>query len=318
MSESNIREGDRASGADAPHISIIISTRNRAPALSRCLETVRLIRAETPWELVVVDNGSTDDTAETLRGFAQRSRVRMQIASEPVAGLSRARNAGAQAARGEILIFTDDDCYIQPDFVDQYRRIFQDPTLGFAGGRILLHDRDDYPLTINESEQEIRFSAGRPVPCGIIQGANMAFRRKAVERTGGFDTRLGSGTAFPAEDWDMITRVGVQGWSGGYFPGPTVAHHHGRKPRDAKNLIRVYNIGSGAVYLKLLTNPATRRMYSPHLLRRILGDMKFHQLKVMQQMYGAFLFFRENKNQLINKTAQAATAGAPGSYSRRW
>jgi hypothetical protein len=59
-------------------------------------------------------------------------------------------------------------------------------------------------------------------------------------------------------------------------------------------------------------------MYWPHLLRRILGDMKFHQLKVMQQMYGAFLFFRENKNQLINKTAQAATAGAPGSYSRRW
>ncbi len=316
MSDTVIRESDRAGGSETPYVSIIISTRNRAPALARCLETVRLIRADTPWELVVVNNGSTDDTPETLRGFAQRSRVRMQIANEPVAGLSRARNAGAWVARGEILIFTDDDCYIQSDFVDQYRRIFQDPVLGFAGGRILLHDRSDYPLTINESEHEHRFPAGRPVPCGIIQGANMAFRRKAIERAGGFDVRLGSGTAFPAEDWDMLTRVGAQGWAGGYFPGPTVSHHHGRKPHEARNLIRVYNIGSGAVYLKLAMNPDTRRLYLPHLLRRMLGDMKFHQRKVAQQMYGAFLFLRENRRHLL-ETPPAAAIGASGSYSRR-
>ena len=311
------RDGDRAGGPEAPHVSLIISTRNRAPSLERCLETVRLIRGDTPWELVVVDNGSTDDTAEILRGFAQRSRVRMRVVSEPIPGLSRARNAGARAARGEVLIFTDDDCYIQSDFIEQYRGIFADPALGFAGGRIMLHDRSDFPLTINESDAEQRFPAERPVPCGIIQGANMAFRRQALERAGGFDERLGSGTAFPAEDWDMLTRVGALGWSGGYFPGPTVSHHHGRKPSEARNLIRVYNIGSGAVYLKLTMNPEMRRLYVPHLLRRMLGDMKFHQRKVVQQIYGAFLFLREHRRHPVEK-APATAIETPGSYSRRY
>ena len=308
-------EADRAHGGEVTDASIIISTRNRAPSLARCLETVRLIRAETPWELIVVDNGSTDDTAEVLRAFAQRSRLRVRVVSEPVPGLARARNAGARVARGQVLIFTDDDCYVQSDFIDQYRRIFNDPAIGFAGGRILLHDRTDYPLTINESEDEVRFPAGRPVPCGIIQGANMAFRRDALEAAGGFDERLGSGTAFPAEDWDMLTRVGAQGWAGGYFPGPTVSHHHGRKPHEARTLIRVYNIGSGAVYLKLAMNPETRRLYGPHVLRRMLGDMKFHQLKVAQQIYGALLFLREQRRRRLEKAPTAAIE-ASGSYSR--
>ncbi len=98
--------------------------------------------------------------------------------------------------------------------------------------------------------------------------------RLAGSRTS--DVRLGSGTPFMAEDWDMQTRVASLGWRGGYFPGPTVSHHHGRKREDARGLIRYYNMGSGAVYLKLLADPRTRWTYVPHLLRRLLGDMKSH------------------------------------------
>ena len=292
-------EPSSATDAD-PQISMVISTRNRAGQLARCLQRVGMITSDTPWELIVVNNGSTDDTAVVLDEFARRAPFRVRIVGEPVAGLSHARNAGTRVARGEIVVFSDDDCYVRPDFVDQYRKIFDDQSLGFAGGRILLHDRTDYPLTIIESDEERRFPAGRPVPCGILQGANMAMRRRALEVAGGFDVRLGSGTPFIADDWDMQTRVAALGWAGGYFPGPTVAHHHGRKREHAKALIRVYNMGSGAVYLKLLADPRTRWTYLPHLLRRLLGDMKYHPLKIVQQIYGAVLFLRQHRRHLVD------------------
>ncbi len=279
--------------------SIIIPTRNRASKLSRCLEHVSAIKSREPWELIVVDNGSTDATLALLDDITHRLPIRTRVVREPVPGGARTRNSGARVAEGEILIFIDDDCYVCPDIIDRYCEIFADPGIGFAGGRILLHDRGDYPLTINESEAEIRFPAERPVPCGIVQSGNMAVRRQALLEAGGFDERMGPATRFPAEDWDVQTRIGIRGWSGGYFPGPTVSHHHGRRGEEARNRIRAYNIGSGAVYLKLIANPKTRRIYWPHVLRRMLGDMKFHQLKVATQIYGALLFLGENRRGLL-------------------
>lgn len=313
-------DGDRldvtANGRDTvPYVSIVISTRNRAAQLSRCLKHVSEIRGHTPWELVVVNNGSTDNTADVLDEFARQLPVPVRVVSEPAAGLSRARNAGVKAARGEIVVFTDDDCYVRPDFVDQYRKVFDDDAVGFAGGRILLHDRTDYPLTIIESDEERWFPSGRPVPCGIVQGANMAVRRRALEAAGEFDVRLGSGTPFIADDWDMQTRVGALGWRGGYFPGPTVAHHHGRKRQHARALIRVYNMGSGAVYLKLIADPRTRPIYFPHLLRRLLGDLKSHPHKILQQIHGALLFLRRHRRHLrgVHSRASEYSEVRPGS-----
>ncbi|MGH9810093.1 MAG: glycosyltransferase, partial [Terriglobia bacterium] len=296
-------EFDGGGGEAVPDISIVISTRNRAPQLARCLQHVSMIRGRTPWELVVVNNGSTDDTADVLSEFSRNAPFPVRIVDEPLAGLSFGRNAGLRVARGEVVVFTDDDCYVRPDFVEQYRQIFDNQALGFAGGRILLHDRTDYPVTMIESESEQRFAMGGPVPCGISQGANMAVRRRALDAAGGFDVRLGSGTDFLAEDWDIQTRIAALGWVGGYFPGPTVSHHHGRKRRNAWKLIRGYNMGSGAVSLKLLADPRTRRIYLPHVLRRMLGDMKYHQLKIVQQIYGAVLFLRRNRGRLLEVPA---------------
>ena len=316
MTRTDTEVAESASaGKLAPYVSLIISTRNRAAQLSRCLHHVGMIRGDTEWELVVVNNGSSDDTANVVAEFARNAPFHVRIVNEPVAGLSHARNAGLRVARGEIVVFTDDDCYVRPDFVDQYRVIFENQSLGFAGGRILLHDRTDYPVTMIESDAEQRFSLGTPVPCGILQGANMALRRRALDAVGGFDVRLGSGTEFLADDWDIQTRIAALGWTGGYFPGPTVSHHHGRKREHARRLIRGYNMGSGAVSLKLLADSRTRRIYLPHVLRRLLGDMKYHQLKILQQIYGAMLFLRRNWGRLLEvRSAETDYSGAhPGS-----
>src|SRR5258708_39121721 len=94
---------DSAWSGEAVLISLIISTRNRAAQLSRCLHHVGLIRTDTPWELVVVDNGSTDGTADGLGEFARRGCVPLRIGGEPVPGVTHARHAGLREARGEIV-----------------------------------------------------------------------------------------------------------------------------------------------------------------------------------------------------------------------
>jgi len=311
MSQSRTSVAAVTGDAGAPRVSIIVPTLNRVGKLACCLEHIAANRSDAPWELIVVDNGSTDATLQFLDDFARRSPIAMRVVREPVRGGARTRNAGARIARGEILILVDDDCYVWPDIVDQYCGIFEDPAIGFAGGRILLHDCTDYPLTINESEVELRFPPARPIPCGVVQSGNMAVRRRALLDVGGFDERMGPATLFSAEDWDVLTRIGIRGWAGGYFPGPTVSHHHGRKGSEARRRIRSYNIGSGAVYLKLVADPRTRRTYLPHILRRMLGDMKFHQVKVATQIYGAMLFLRQNKDRLYE-----AMPSAPGTINR--
>jgi GT2 family glycosyltransferase len=120
----------------------------------------------------------------------------------------------------------------------------------------------------------------------------MAFRRAALLEIGCFDPGLGAGTPFPAEDWDAVARICISGWDGGYFPGPTVAHHHGRKPSEAREHLRAYHYASGAVYAKLLLSRHTRWPYCRYWARRILGDAKSHQRKLVQQFRGAIDYWK--------------------------
>src|SRR4051794_36185516 len=98
-------------------ISLIISTRDRRSSLTGCLDRVsQLDRPPDGWELVVVDNGSVDGTARWLESL-RNARKGLIVVEEPEPGLARARNAGIAASSGEILAFTDDDCYVSPDFL---------------------------------------------------------------------------------------------------------------------------------------------------------------------------------------------------------
>jgi glycosyltransferase involved in cell wall biosynthesis len=299
--------------SSAPAVSLVICTRNRAGQLRACLAAVGAIRCRRPWETVIVDNGSGDDTRVIAQSFLRDAAVDGCYVWEPRPGLSRARNAGLDASRGAIVAFTDDDCYPATDFLDRVWEVFADPRIGFMGGRILLHDPADYPLTVNESRERLHFAAGGVVPCAGVQGANMAFRRAALVGVGGFDPVLGAGTPFPAEDWDAVARVCMSGWDGGYFPEPTVSHHHGRTASDAHRQLATYHYASGAVYAKLVMDPATRRAYGRYWARRIVGDSKYHQRKLVNQFRGAVDYWRSVRRQTAGAardTARSSTGAA--------
>ena len=234
-------------------ISLIICTRDRYQKLVRCLEAVRQICFEQPWELIIVDNGSADNTAAVVQEFIRSTRIQAIYLFEPKRGKSTGLNAALRVARGQILAFTDDDCYPAPDFLSQVWSAFDDPSVGYIGGRIILHDPADYPITINESVTPRTFPARSFVCAGCIEGANMAFRRRVLLDIEGFDPLFGPGALFPAaEEPEAASRASAMGWRGEYHPEVVVRHHHGRNAADAARLYKSYAMGIGAFHMKLL------------------------------------------------------------------
>jgi glycosyltransferase involved in cell wall biosynthesis len=243
------------------------------------------MRAHVLWELVMVDNGSTDDTPSRLKLLARQVEAHVTIVSELRRGLGRARNAGVRAARGALLAFTDDDCYPAVDYVDRVVDAFADPTRDYIGGRILLHDAEDHPITIRVDSAPILIPPCSVVPTGLVQGANMAFRRAVLARIGGFDDALGPGTPFCNDDVDAVARASAGGFTGSYVPEPVVHHHHGRRdPAAVAALWRSYDHGRGAYYAKCILDLPTRRQVARYWWQSV-GVEKFGA--TMRELEGA-------------------------------
>src|ERR1700751_920633 len=188
-------------------LSLVICTRNRASQLAESLRRLTRLQYPVPWELVIVDNGSKDETQDVIKNYRESLRLRTVI--EPQAGLGRARNRGWSVSQGDIVAFTDDDCYSASDFLASIVRCFEeDPLLGFIGGGVLLYDPADYPITIQEKSCRQDLCPGEFLPTGLIHGANLACRRTALESVNGFDERFGAGALFSCgEDVEVLARM---------------------------------------------------------------------------------------------------------------
>lgn len=249
------QDGSKSDQANASTlISLVVCTRNRAAFLPQHLASLNAIQSSLAWEIVFVNNNSTDDTAKLLAEFAQQSTVPVTIVNEQVPGLSNARNAGWQAASSLIIAFTDDDCYPAVNFIDQVHAAFSREDLGFLGGRVLLHDPEDLPWTIKLSEQTQHFLPYSYIGPGNIHGANFAFDKTLLQKLGGFDPLMGSGTPFPCEDCDILLRASMIGFAGRYCPEIVVSHHHRRRDIDKPVIEKAYLAGRAAFFMKSLVD----------------------------------------------------------------
>lgn len=261
---SPVPNGSWAAASDI-EVSVVVCTRNRARQLGACLDHFRRQGAAVRWELLIVDNGSTDDTRSVADTFIADLDVPACTLFEAARGNGAGRNAAIAWARGEVIGFTDDDCYVATDYVEQLARTFNRHAVDYIAGRILLFDPTDAPVTIAESTIARDVPAHQPVPGAFIQGANMAFRREALVLQGGFDPHFGAGALFAGEDWELAMRISDAGGTGRYEPAVVVWHHHGRKLADVPALLRFYFIGEGALYAKTLLHchfkwPLTKNM----------------------------------------------------------
>ena len=121
-------------------VSVVLSTYNRADRLPSALDALLSQSAGAAYEVIVVDNNSTDATRTVIEQAAARSDGRLRYVFEPRQGLSHGRNAGIAAARSPIIAFSDDDVRVAPDWIAQLKRTFDaHPEIDYVGGRVLPH-----------------------------------------------------------------------------------------------------------------------------------------------------------------------------------
>ncbi len=270
-------------------LTLIVCTRNRFPSLRAALAVILGLQCRAPWQLIVVDNGSTDGTWQWIRSIQSKTSVRVDVVSEPVVGLSRARNAGLRHARGDIVAFTDDDCYPTQSYLNDILDVFSFPSIDYCGGRVLLHDPADLRISTKTSTTPELFPPNTFIPAGAMMGANMAFSRRVLEVIGPFDVRLGAGSVTrSAEDIDFLFRASCCGFTGIYSPTPTVRHHHGRRSNaDLHTTLKAYDIGRGAYYAKHLCKRQTNRVILENWYRRtnLLSDAAIRRF--LRELRGA-------------------------------
>ncbi len=235
-------------------ISVIVCTRNRAAALTSCLNAIAgsIAFARADAEVVIIDNGSTDHTFQVVREWAQRQAFPVRSIFERRQGLANARNRAIRSSTGGLLIFTDDDCQMDREYLGNALAHYagdREPVM--RGGRVELGDPGDYPLTIKTDEAacvmtDVHF------PGGFLLGCNMLIPRAVIDRVGLFDPRFGAGAPFrSAEDTDYIYRVYKARIRVEYVPDVVVRHYHGRRGKGAvTQLLRGYYVGNGALYAK--------------------------------------------------------------------
>jgi glycosyltransferase involved in cell wall biosynthesis len=237
-------------------LSIVVSSFNRAGDLTRFLDS--LGRMEVPgrqtWEVIVVDNNSTDETRQVVERAATGCEDQVRYLFEPRQGKSFALNTALSRVRGRIVAFTDDDAIVRPDWVRSIIDFFdRHPDAVCVGGKVELFNPADAPTStrVSETASVIGLRNFSAVYIPII-GCNMAFRTSLLGQIGAFDTDIGPGSKFGvAEDLDYLYRIVRANHLINYEPSISLFHNHGRRtPEDLKRLYHNYFTGRGAFYCK--------------------------------------------------------------------
>ncbi|HWN13920.1 MAG TPA: glycosyltransferase, partial [Candidatus Dormibacteraeota bacterium] len=266
-----------------------------------------LLAQQTPaglaWEVLVADNGSADGTLEVFRTMAMRAGGRLRYVFEPRLGKSRALNAGIAVARGAVIALTDDDVSPAVDWVATAAVVLDKWGVAGAGGRIRPRWEAEPPSWLLESPRlldylaimEYERPAMMPIPAGKypqVWGANMVYRRAALQALGGFDVNLGpvGGRRFCNEDVDIVRRMLQSGRAVAYDPGLTVFHRIPRaRLRRAYFRQVMWDMGEGEARAAAEPPGGPRILGIPRWRIRFLARMAVHStVRTLARRPGAF------------------------------
>jgi GT2 family glycosyltransferase len=206
---------------ETPRVSVVVCSYNGGNTLGPCLHS--LLELDYPdYEVIVVDDGSTDDTRTIVSGFPD-----VRVIHQENRGLGAARNTGLGAATGAVVAYTDSDCFADPDWLTHLVDQLQRSGAAAVGGPNLTPEdgwlaacvaaAPGQPTHVLESDQVAEH----------IPGCNMAFRRQALEEIGGFDLHYRKA----GDDVDVCWRLQQAGHWITFAPGAFVWHHRRQGPR---------------------------------------------------------------------------------------
>jgi glycosyltransferase involved in cell wall biosynthesis len=273
----------------SPSVSVILPTYNRSAGVLRALDSaLDQIASPRSYEIIVVDNNSTDDTPQVAERAAREHQGRVRWIRELRQGVAYARQAGIDAAAADILAFFDDDVRVSREWVATIQRYFrEDPDVECLGGKVLpewsappprwLTTEHWAPLALQDFGNE-PMVVSLENPRGLIS-ANLACRRSLVERIGGFSPlfqRVKDGIG-SLEDDEWIRRVWRAGARTKYVPD-LVAWTEVPPARLTKAYHRRWHQGHGGFYALLRaeemerTSMGTLLGVPAHLYRTALRD----------------------------------------------
>ena len=213
-------------------VSVMASTHNRCERLSHAIES--LLAQDAPgirYEVIIVDNGSTDRTQQVVRSFIARGHSNLRLLFERTPGASHGRNAAIKAATAPLFAFTDDDVAVDAHWVANIKRAFdRNPDVDYLSGKVVPHweverpswltpDNWGGPCVIRDRGEQPIYS----VPGQFFPGwatVNLALRRQVFDRVGLFSGEFSRG-----EDLEFILRVWRSKARGMYAPDVVVTHH---------------------------------------------------------------------------------------------
>lgn len=245
--------------AARPVVDLVIPTRNRPDLIGTALASA--LRSEavelTIW---VIDQSDDDRTRQVVAAVAARD-LRVHYQSAPPRGISAARNLGLRLGKAPYILFTDDDCRVEPDWAQAMVAAFTTPQIWAVFGRILpdhttpQHPTDRLPgldLATKLSLTPMLYQHNR-FNLSFGHGASMGIRRTAWEHLGGFDEALGVGGPLRSwEDRDFGYRILAAGYQIAYTPDALLYHHQWRSWPDVRRAWHNYAIGTGAAAGKYL------------------------------------------------------------------
>ena len=215
-------------------VSVIICSYNRCQSLTKTLESVAASTFSNPleWEVLVVDNNSSDKTRELAEQFCRRYPNRFRYIFETQQGKSHALNTGIREARGEVLAFTDDDVTVEPTWLENLSTNLLGNEWVGAGGRVFPEQGVVFPswlaLKGRYSMAGLLVLLDRGSVAGELNeapfGANMAFRKAMFDKYGGFRTDLGPPPKLRGEDTEFCLRLMKTGERLRYEPSAIVYH----------------------------------------------------------------------------------------------
>lgn len=238
-------------------LSVVIPTKDRADALARTLDALEAQRTgDATREAIVIDNGSSDGTVEQVRRRAQASKLPMRLLEQPDGGPAAARNAGAEVASGDVLLFLGDDTEPADDrLLGAHLALHAarpEPTYGVLG-RITWNPR--HPVTpfmrwLENGGPQFHYgelNAGPVDATSYFYSSHASVKRSLFEQVGGFDVRFPSAAV---EDTELGVRLAGAGLELDYHPELLVLHDHPTTP--TQSLRRSVAVGrSAALYNQL-------------------------------------------------------------------
>jgi glycosyltransferase involved in cell wall biosynthesis len=267
--------------SDTPEVSIVIPTYNRSTLLHRALNSVMSQDSSSQFEIIVVDNNSSDDTKSIVQLLMQSHPGKVRYEVEIKQGNAHARNLGVRTAKGDIIAFIDDDVIVENDWLRLLKEVLDSrDDVSFVGGRVLPQWNEPSPAWLTPDHwsplalldygpKELTIAG--PNPRGLLT-ANIAFRKRVFDEVGTFSPHLqrvkdhiGS-----MEDTEFLLRVCRSGKKGIYLPDMIV-----RAPVDVERLTKAYHrrwhTGHGHFYA-VMNDPEWERS-------------KFHLMRIPSHLY---------------------------------